>query len=93
MGGSQRNWDSLGSHGAPLPTPDLPVTAPLPCPTQCPQRAFLLLLQHHMKAVAETLVTFRPQPVAASGSQTPLPRGRGYQPRDPVETCPWAADP
>lgn len=34
-----------------------------------------------------------PNLLPASGSQAPLPRGRGYQPRDPVETCPWVAGP
>lgn len=87
-GGSQRTWGSLGSHRAPHPTRSLSVTPTLLGPTQCPQPAFLLLLQHHMKAVAETLVTFRPQPAACLGLPGSLPRGRGYQPRDPVETCP-----
>lgn len=52
-------------------------------PTQCLQPAFLLLLQHHMKAAAETLVTFRSQPAARLGLPGFSPTGEGVPAQRP----------
>lgn len=83
-------WGGLRETGAlweptePLfPQQSLSVTPTLLGPTQCPQPAFLLLLQHHKKAVAETLVTFRPQPAARLGLPGSSPTGEGVSAQRP----------
>lgn len=83
MGGVRETgalWDST----EPLfPHQSLSVTPTCLGPTQCPQPAFLLLLQHHKKAVAETLVTFRPQPAACLGLPGSSPTGEGVSAQRP----------
>lgn len=83
MGGVRETgalWDST----EPLfPHQSLSVTPTRLGPTQCPQPAFLLLLQHHKKAVAETLVTFRPQPAACLWLPGSSPTGEGVSAQRP----------
>lgn len=66
-----------------FPHQSLSVTPICLSPTQCPQPAFLLLLQHHKKVVAETLVTFRPQPAACLGLPGSSPTREGVSAQRP----------
>lgn len=82
--GGVRETGALWDSTEPLfPHQSLSVTPTCLGPTQCPQPAFLLLLQHHKKAVAETLVTFRPQPAACLGLPGSSPTGEGVSAQRP----------
>lgn len=83
--GVLRETGTLWDLTEPLfPHQSLSVTPTRPGPTQCPQPAFLLLLQHPMKAVvAEILITFRPQPAACLGLPGASPTGEGVSAQRP----------